>query len=843
MFSLTLHNLWSHKRRLISTVLAIALGTAFLTGTLVLSDTMRATFSSVFTQANAGTDAIVATHRIDTDTTTQQGTLDQALVARLRGVAGVARAEGVVEGYGQLVGADGKPIGGSGPPTDAGNWVDDPGLNPYRLAEGRAPQTPDEVIVNRGAAKSGTLHVGDRTTLLTTDPVPVTIVGLSTFGDADSSSGVTSTAFTLEGAQRHVLHQPDKISRIKIAAQPGVSQDQLVERIRPTLPAGVEAKTGAQDAADQQRAINANFLDFFTTFLTVFAAIALLVAAFSIYNTFTILVAQRSRDAALLRALGATRGQVLTATVTEALVIGLAASALGIVGGLGVAALLRQLFAAFGSDLPASGLTLTGGTVLLSMVVGTVVTLLAAFLPARRSSRIAPIAALRDVAIDRTHAGVIRITIGVVLGIVGVGLTVTGVSASTLAVAALGAAATLAALVTLGPVLAGPGSRIIGWPLQATRGITGELARENARRNPRRTSATAAALMVGVTVVTLFTVFASSLTSSVAASVQRAFGGDLVVTAGPMGGAAGFSPALARDIAARPEVAGAVGMGQAGARIDGQDRSVGVADPRQLVRVLDIGVIQGSVADLGPTALAVSDTFARTKGWTIGSAVPMAFVDGAESTFTVGAIYTGSDVVGDLAMSRAAWAPHAQQDLDDTVLVALAPGVRLADGKALVEQIARPYAGTVVQDREEYLASVASSINRTLRIIYVMLALAVLIALMGIANTLALSVLERRRELGLLRAVGETRRQVRSMIRGESMIIAVFGTLGGLGLGLFFGWALVRAASSQGIGVFAAAPSQLAVVLVAGAGAGVLAAVRPARQAARLDVLTAIAQA
>ncbi len=841
MFSLTLHNLWSHKRRLISTLLAIALGTAFLTGTLVLSDTMRSTFSSLFTQANAGTDAVVQTRRIETEMATQQGVLDPSLVSRIRAVDGVARAEAVVEGYGRLVGHDGKPVGQMGPPTTGGNWVDDPGLNPYRLAEGRTPQAIDEVVVNRGAAKAGNLHVGDTTTLLTPDPVPITIVGLSTFGDADSASGSTFTAFTLEGAQRQVLHQPDKITRVAVAAQPGVSQDQLVERIQPILPPGVDAKTGAQVTADQQTSINAGFLDFFTTFLTVFAAIALLVAAFSIYNTFTILVAQRSRDAALLRALGATRGQVLTATVTEALAIGLVASALGVVGGLGIAALLRQLFAAFGSDLPASGLTLTGGTVLVSMVVGVTVTLLAAFLPARRSSRIAPIAALRDVAIDHTHAGVIRISLGVVLGVAGVGVTVAGVSGSKLAVAGLGAAATLAALVTLGPVLAGPGSRIIGWPLQATRGITGELARENARRNPRRTSATAAALMVGVTVVTLFTVFASSLTSSVDASVRRSFGGDLVVTGGPQDGGGGFSPSLARDVASRPEVAGAVGFGQGAARVDGQDRSVSVADPRQLVRVLDLGVIQGSVADLGPRALAVSETFAREKGWKIGTEVPMAFVDGTETTFTVGAIYTGSDVVGDLAMSRAAWAPHAQQDLDDAVLIALAPGVSLANGKAVVTQIAQPYAGTVVQDRQEYLDAVASNINRTLSIIYVMLALAVLIALMGIANTLALSVLERRRELGLLRAVGETRRQVRSMIRGESMIIAVFGTLGGLGLGVFFGWALVRAASSQGLGVFAVTPSQLLVVLVAGAAAGVLAAIRPAGKAARLDILQAIA--
>jgi len=362
MLTITLKGLWAHKRRLLSTFFAVSLGVSFLAGTMVLSDTMRSTFATVFASANAGLDAQVAAQSLDTEMTTQQERLAPSTLETVRSVDGVERAEPVVTGYGRLIGADGKPIGGTGPPTIAGNWVDDPDLNPYRLAEGRLPEAPDEVVVNRGALTTGQLSVGDRTTVQTPEPVEVTIVGSSTFGELESAVGSTFAAFTLEGAQQQLLDGADELSSIAVAAAPGVSQDELVARIQPVLPPRAEALTGAELTAQDTAAINGDFLDFFTTFLLVFAAIALVVASFSIYNTFSIIVAQRGRESALLRALGASRGQILRSTVAEAALVGLVASVAGLIGGIVVATGLKAGFAALGTDLPASGLAVGGST-------------------------------------------------------------------------------------------------------------------------------------------------------------------------------------------------------------------------------------------------------------------------------------------------------------------------------------------------------------------------------------------------------------------------------------------------------------------------------------------------
>jgi putative ABC transport system permease protein len=849
MARITLKGLWAHKRRLVGTSLAVFIGIAFLSGTLVLGDTLRANFDSLFTSANTGTDAVVrSTVKLEADggrgpDREQRGTVPVALADRLRALPGVAAAAPSIEGYGQLVGADGKPVGAAGPPRLAGNWIDDPALNPYRLVAGRAPQADDEVVVNKGAADAGKLHVGSRTTVQTPDPVPVTVVGIATFGGADGFGSSTFTAFTLHGAEIHVAARPDQASSISLKAAPGVTQDELVATIRPVLGDGVEALTGKQFTSESIDTLGQRFLNVFTTFLTVFAGIALLVASFSIYNTFSILVAQRSRESALLRALGAARRQIVTSVVVEALVVGLAASAAGLVGGVLIAGLLKGLFDAFGFSLPAGGLVFSGGTAVVGMVVGTVVTLVAGVVPAVRASRIPPLAALREHAAEAAGVSVARVVAGAAvtgLGVVVVLAAVLGHGGSVLALAGLGAVLTIVGVVVLGPLAARPAAAMAHRPLRRVRGVTGGLAGQNAMRNPRRTSGAAAALMVGVGVVTLFTVFAASLKTSVGNSVTKSFGGDLVVNKGGFG-PGGFSPQLAGQVAALPVVRAAVGIGQGVAAVDGRGRALTVADTAVLDTMLDLDVRQGSVATLGADQVAVSQKEADARKWTLGTPVPMQFVQGGNATLTVGAIYKTADVVGDYLVSRAAWAPHAAQDLDTRVLVDLRPSVGLVAGKASVEEVTAGVGGATVQDRKEYAASVSSGVNTFLGIVYVLLLLAILIALMGIANTMSLAIHERSRELGLLRAVGLTRSQVRSMVRWESVIIALFGTAGGLGLGVFLGWALVQAASSGEALTFAAPVGQLVVVLLAGAAAGVLAALRPARRAARLDILSAIA--
>ena len=837
MRNVTLKGLAAQRRRLLGTFLAVFLGIAFLSGTLVLGDTLRANFDTLFAGANAGTDALIrSASTIEADggrgpDLDGRSLVPAALADRVRSVPDVAAAEPSIQGYGQIIGADGEPVGGNGPPRLAGNWITDTELNPYKLVEGRPPATTDEVVLNRGAAEAGGLKVGDYAVVQTPEPVTVTVVGIATFGTDDGLGAVTFTAFSLEGAATHVTKRPGLASSILVRAHPGVNQQVLAERVRPLVGDGNEVLTGAQVSAEASDDIGRQFLNTFTMFLTVFAGVALLVASFSIYNTFSILVAQRSRESALLRALGAARAQIVASVMVEAVLVGLVASAAGLSGGVGIAGLLKGLFDSFGFSLPAGGLVFDAGTTVTCLTVGTLVTLAAGVLPAVRASRVAPVAALRESAAEAVAVSRIRAAAGAALSALGVAVVLGAVLGDAdLAIAGVGAALTMVGVITFGPVVARPAAALVGWPLTRARGVTGGLARRNAMRNPRRTSGTAAALMVGVGVVTLFTVFAASIRTSIDDTVSRSFGGDLVVSTGSFGDG-GLDPALAPAIAALPEVRTAVGLGQGVADVDGQGRRVTVADVGLLGGLLDLdvrhGVLEGS-------QLAVSGATGRA----VGDSVPVRFVDGTTEVLSVGAVYGSTDVAGDYVLSREAWAPHAGQDVDTQVLVELEAGVGLGAGKAAVTAVA---GGAGVMDREEYVASMAQGVDMMLGIVYVLLFLAIVIALMGIANTLSLAIHERTRELGLLRAVGQSRRQLRSMVRWESVIIALFGTAGGLVLGLFLGWALVQAASAAtGLATFAAPAGQLAVVLVAGAVAGVLAGLGPARRAARLDVLGAI---
>ena len=843
MLSLTLRDMRAHARRLTGTSLAVVLGVAFLTGTLVLGATLRANFDDLFAEVNAGTDVVVR-NGTDLGMDAPRGLVDRSLVDQVTRVDGVAAAEPVVSGYGQLLGADGDAIGGNGPPQVAASWTTDPDLNPYRLAEGRAPDGDDEVVVNKGAADAGDLAVGDTTTLLTPEPVEVTIVGLATFGDEDGLGGVTFTAFDLADAMANITKSPDAVSSIAVQAADGVSQDELATRIGDMLPPGLEATTGSDITTEATDDISALFLDMLTAFLTLFAGIALLVATFSIYNTFSIIVAQRAHQAALLRALGAVRGQIMRSVVAEALVVGVVASLVGLAGGVGIAGLLKGLFDAAGFALPAGGIVISAGTVATGLVVGVVVTLIAGVFPAIKASRVAPLAAIREVAVERTAPSLARIVVGIVLAAVGVGTTLVAAlgDEDMLAVVGLGAVLTVVGAVVLGPVAARPAASLLGTPVARLRGVTGGLARQNAMRNPRRTAGTASALMVGIAVVTLFTVFAASLQASLDDTIDRSFGGDLVINTGAFGGG-GISPQLATDVAALPEVDLAVGVGQGAAQVDGSTKQLSIADPADLSQVLDLGVSNGSLADLGVGTMAVSDATAESHDWQVGDAVPVTFADGRTEDLTVGATYETDDIAGGYLLPRSVWAPHAVQDIDSMVIVDATDGTSVAEAKAAVARAADGFGGPNVEDRDEFAATMTTGVDMMLTIIYALLALAIIIALMGIANTLSLSIHERTRELGLLRAVGQTRRQVRSMVRWESVVIATFGAVGGIGLGVFLGWALVQAVgtASGGLGVFALPAGRLAIVLVVGAIAGVLAGLRPARRAARLDVLQAIA--
>jgi putative ABC transport system permease protein len=845
---LSVSSLRAHKRRFAGTFLAVLLGVAFLAGTLVMGDTLRASFSALFGDATKGTDAVVRSADAITTPGESQGVrqpVDTALVQTVERVPGVAAAAPDIQGAGQLVGSDGKPVGGQGPPTLAGNWITDPKLNPYQLAAGHAPSKSGEVVVNRGAAKKGGLKIGDTTTLRTPDPVKVTIVGLATFGGEDGMAQVTFTGMTQADAEKYLTAKPGEAANIRVRAGPGVGQAELVADLTPVLPRGVEAITGQESARENTDMISSQFLNIFTTFLLVFSGIALLVATFSIHNTFAIVVAQRTRENALLRALGASRRQVTVSSLVEASVVAVTASAAGLAGGIGIAAGLQALFPAIGFPFPQGDLVISGLSMLLPLAVGIVVCLGSALLPAVRAGRTAPLAALRETAVDRSAASRGRAIMGAALAVVAVGATLTGVLVSpSLWLAGLGAVLALAAFVVLGPVASSAAVRALGAPLDTLRGVTGGLARRNALRNPKRTAATASALMIGVAVVSLFTVFGASLKATMDQTVSRSFAGDVAVSTPSFGaGGSGLSPKLAPAIARQPAVEYAVGLGRGVAQVDGKGRALTVTDPVTLGKVFDLGDVRGSLDHLGTDGIALTRKEADTQHLTTGDTARLTFTDGKRENFTVRAVYGRSELAGDYVITRAAWAPHRTQDSDSLVAVTFKSGVGAADGKAAVRKVAAQYGNPEVQTRDEYAQSSAGGIDMMLTLVYALLALAVLIALLGIANTLTLAIHERTRELGLLRAVGQTRAQLRAMVRWESVLVAAFGTAGGLALGAFLGWVLVEASdgASDSAFAFALPPVRLVVVALVGLAAGALAGLRPARRAARLDVLRAIA--
>lgn len=841
MFRTALSETWGRKRRLFACALSVILGVGFLTATLVFGDSAGAAFRSAFAEANAGTDAVVrSSNRLTGGEGVADSAIDAGLATTLQGI-GAVRVAPVIEGVAQIVGADGTLVGGGGPPTLGTNWIEEPELNPYRLVEGRAPRAAGEIVIDRTSATDGDLEVGATTTVLAPRPVEVSIVGIATFGDQDSLGGVTLAAFTLDQARDVLLAGRPQVTRFVVAAVgERRTQDQLAAEISASLPEGVEVITGDALTAEQEGDIDQEFLGAFRTALVVFAVIALLVSAFSIFNTFSILSAQRTRESALLRTLGASRGQVLAAGLLEAAAVGVVGSALGLLVGVGMARLLQVLLEAAGFGLPVNGLDVRMTSALVAMLAGVVVTLIGGTVPAWRSSSVAPLAALRALDVDGTKVSSRRRLIaGAVLGAGGAVGVLSGGQTGTLGLAAVGALAVLAAVVLAGPVVAGAATRLLGWPLR-WRGAAGDLAARNAARNPRRTAATAASLLVGISVVSLFAVFGASAAASIEQAVNRSFAGDLVVQGGGWSGA-GLSPEYLATVRDRPEVGVAAGLGFAQVTLDGSTRQVGFADLDALVQVARFDVVDGDLAAVTGGSMAASEDFAKENGWELGRSVTVGFPDSTSRPLRLAAIYGDSQMGGAVLLPDEVMAAHSPQRSYAMVFVQAEPGVTVEDAQRSVASIGEPYGRPAVRDREAFVDSEAGAISSLLSVIYGLLGIAIVIALMSIANTLSLSVHERRRELGLLRAVGLTRRQLRTMVRWESVVVSTFGAAGGLGLGVFLGWGLFRtAAESMGSGAFALPVGSLAIILLVGAGVGVLAALRPAWRAARLDVLEAI---
>src|SRR5215471_690772 len=858
MFTVVLQGLLQRKVRLVTTALAVILGVAFTAGTLVLTDTMSKIFNDLSAGVYKGTDAVARARAVfdgPMGTGKQRPLIDASLVPALSTVPGVAAAEGNAFGYTRLIGKDGTAIGNpaGGAPTLGGNWSTVSALNPFRLVAGHAPQAPDEVVIDKQSANLGHLAVGDTTTVLVNGPPQrVRISGIAAFGTADSPAGASVVLFTTPAAQRLVT-APGKFSTISFVADPGVSQQQLAGNLRRVLPPGTEAVTGATVIKETQDQFQ-KFLSIFSKFLLIFAVVALVVGAFIILNTFAITVAQKTRENGLLRALGASRRQVLASVLIEAVAVGIIAALLGLAAGVAVAAGLKALLGVLGFGLPAGSLVLSAPTVIISLLAGVGVTVVAAVSPARKAAKVPPVAAMQEAAVGSTGYGSKqRVVVGITILVLGVAALFTGLFGhvgSAFLIVGAGVLLVFLGVTVLGRTVSLPLSRTIGTPLPRIKGVTGTLAQENTMRNPKRTAASASALMIGVGLIAFISIFASSFKASINASIDRSFAGDFVINSGAGDSGGGIDPALTQRLNTLPEVAAATGQRTGSMVILGQPSMITAVDPRTAGQIFNVSPLQGSIGALGADSVAVYKDDATKNHLTLGSPVSVVFRDTGAKTLRVALIYGDNQAapaanpgaktsyfLGTPAYDANFAAPH----YDTQVFVKKAPGVSTAAALAAVETVAARYApGTTVQDQAAYKAAQTKPINQLLALVYVLLALAIFIALLGIANTLALSIFERTRELGVMRAVGMTRSQLRSTIRWESVIVALQGTLLGLVVGIFFGWALVRSQKNSGISVFSLPYLTLIIIVVLAGLAGVAAAILPSRRAAKLNVLRAI---
>jgi putative ABC transport system permease protein len=843
MLRLTIKELAAKKLRLLTTAIAVMLGVAFMAGTLVFTATLHHTFDGLLADSYAGTDAYLrGVSAIDTDFGEQTPRLDASVVETVARVDGAAAVEGRVSGYAQIIDTQGEPVGdpgtGGGAPTFGESWMTVAELNPYRLDEGRGPTSSGEIVIDRHSADIANIAVGDVVGVLTkSGHNQFTVTGIAKFGTADSIGGASAVLFTSLDAQT-LVGEPGKVDAIAVVAAPGVSQGELVARIDQMVGSDIEVLTGEAITAESQASVKKN-LSIVNTFFMIFAVIALFVGAFIIFNTFSITVAQRQKEMALLRAIGASRRQVTRSVLIEATLVGAVASAAGIVSGIGIARVLKMLLDAAGIDLPSGDLVIRSSMVTSSMLVGVGVTVVSAVFPARRAGKVPPVAAMRSVAIDRTSSSKRRMVAGLIVTAAGVGALFGGLAEHDGALVGIGGLVSFVGVAVLAPTMARPAARLLGWPLARTTRITGGLGRQNAMRNPKRTASTAAALMIGVGLVGFITSFAASAKSSINHAVDTDFHGDYVVETGASIDFGGVSHDLATSLANQPGVVAVTSSRFVPAEIDGGATMLTSWDAATLGDLFDIDPLEGSVATLGLDGIALEDGYAKDHGWHLGSEIPVDFALG-RTTLVVEAIF------GDGTWSGNAFIDHAVVDslgsdiLDANAYIKMVGGDN-ALSRSTIEAATTDYPNVTVMDRSEFKKDRAGDINMMLNLIYAMLALAVVIALMGIANTLALSIHERTRELGLLRAVGMTRQQLRATIRVEAIIIALFGTALGLGLGIFFGWAVVRSLAEQGFSEFIVPTKPLAVVATIAALAGLAAAMLPARRAARLNVLDAIA--
>ncbi|MGC0331506.1 putative ABC transport system permease protein [Streptomyces sp. SAI-170] len=839
MFRTALRTVLAHKARLLMTVLAVMLGVAFVSGTLVFTSTVSDAYQKSFAKGFEGVDvAVEPEHREAAgDRVGETPELTRALLDKSAKVPGAASVTGVVTGYTALADKDGDLIG-NGFQSQGGNYwgTKDPR---YPLTDGRAPHGEGEVLLDAKTAERAGYRVGDTVRLSVDGPVLTPkVTGIFTTDDGNVAAGGSLALFDTASAQK-LFGKPGTFDQIDVEAAAGTSQEQLKAALDKALPKNLVETTTGQQLADDQAEMISSQMSGLKQGLLVFAGIALFVGTFIIANTFTMLVAQRTKELALLRAVGASRRQVTRSVLIEAFVVGTVAGVTGLLAGVGVGAGLRGLMGTLGATVPDGPLVIAPGTVATALVVGVVVTMLAAWLPGRRAAKIPPVAAMSSVhAKATTKSLVLRNTLGALFSAAGVAVVLAATTMSGSdgqAPMGLGAVLLIIGVFVLTPLLSRPLIAAAA-PVLRVFGVSGKLARQNAVRNPRRTAATASALMIGLTLITGMTVMAGSLQRSIDKMASDSLKADYVVS---MTNGNTLSPDVEQKVKRVEGVTATSPMRNAPSRIDGETEYLTGVDGPVIGRLTDLVLDDGAFTVSGSKAV-VDDATAKAHGWKAGSAFTVAYEDGAKQRMTVAGVYQGNDMLSGILLDNAVLAPHQDEPGDMNVLVKTAGGASDA-AKDRLEKALGDNPAIAVQDKKDISNEIAQMFTLMLNMLYGLLAMAVIVAVLGVINTLAMSVFERSQEIGMLRAVGLDRRDVKRMVRLESLVISLFGGVLGIGLGVFFGWAAGELLGTSMATYELVLPwGRMGLFLLLAAGVGTLAALWPARRAARLDMLTAI---
>jgi len=860
MFRLAVKMTLARTGRLVLTSLAVILGTAFLSGTFVFRDTINQTFDRLFADVFRDVNAYVrSTTFLELDFGGEQrAATPVSVLETVRGVAGVTSATGDIQAFARVIGKDGEPLGseGNGPPTFGGiASSDSAGL--WSITDGRLPVGKNEVVLDKATADNGEFVVGDNVRVVAVRGTrEFTLVGIANYGDISSPGGATFALFDQPTASEFLL-QPGFVDAILVEGDDSVSDEVLAQRINAALSADLklETLTGAEITAEVQGQIK-DVLNIFSTFLIVFSYIALGIGSFVIYNVFSITAAQRLRENALLRAIGASRRQVSRALLVESTAMGIVGSVIGFGIGILLSQLLSALLKATGFEVPTQGLAISTSAFVNTFVAGVLVTVLAAWLPARRAGRVPPLAALRDTALDTAGNIKRRVIVGlIIVALGGVGLA-SSMRDAPIQILGLGVLGVFTGILVLGPAIARPVALTLGIPVAKLRGVSGAMARQNAARNPKRTSRTAAPVLLGVALVTAFTALAASIRSEIRDTFGDAFSGDIALTVDARG-FGGIPLTITDQIADLDGVAQATGVGFTSVRLSDPNEPpaltqasasqrgvfVQTINPASITGLFDLGVTEGNLSSLGKDGIFVAASRAAEKGWEIGTRLQVTRVDGVVINAEIRGFVSGDTSFANYVASREMFADSPTPIFDAFVYIKVAEGSVISEVQARVAAISSDAGIGTLLSKEQFIDDQAAQINQILALIYGLLGLSIIIAIVGIVITLLLSVFERRREIGLLRAVGMTKSQVRTTVRWESVITSLLGAVSGVVLGVVTGVVVVAALDDEGDIAFRLPINETLSIVFISFLLGVLAAVYPAWRATRVNVVEAIATA